>query len=810
MNRLILILLNLRFRYPLARRYWWYFLLLCITVTAVLFVFRPEDVITQTIGWEKNFSISSFTMKSKNVAMTARGNFIASVYEGIEEGIRGIYVSVSFNGGASFLPSRKVADVVSKIDCNPHLAVSGNGEVAVTWHVFKEEEFTNRVYCAVSRDYGANWDEPKQIALGLDLEMLPHVYFDEAGKLHLFFQGNRGQSFNLYHAYRNEAGTFEVTGPIIELEQSLLGAFFPSIHFSGDGIYIVWQGRSGSYTDNLFFIRSFNSGRSWSGRQQITRSEGSNIAPSVLFHQDALYVAYQNNDSKNWGIKLVKGISRGELWSTYPRQISQTNVNCYAPVAVSSGSDIMVLWYDAREGKDNIYANKYMVKDDKLAEEARLSVRNIEAKRPVAVSVGSKVVSLWEEGGVIMGKYSDVHVAPPEVFSPTHPEGVWTKNPVALIKWKSPKDESGVVAYWTLVTTKPDIRPFVDPPIADTAGNVTQKVIANLEDGVTYFHIRAEDGAGNLSRTVHYKLQVSIRPLPSPVVISPTHPQGKAMKSNAPVFRWALDDSDRLKGFYYTLSKDYFTRPDTFTTDFETSFNELEEGRYFFRIQAVDKTNKIGPSAMYDIVVGKAEPIDPDLLKKIAEEKEIIPEWKEERIVIPRFIAPAAWIEFPFNVRAPYERSSFQGIIVTRGIPKNEIVGYSVFVNRERMPFPAGITTKSSILSVSDLTDGQYYVGVKCKYYGTVQGRRQVRWTEGRVSRIQVRLREEAFPLERILTEMARRANEYTAVISLFFLLLCLSIAAIGYGRRLSFLAALWRYRIRKLIERFSTEGEEL
>jgi hypothetical protein len=808
MNRLILILLNLRFRYPLARRFWWSFFVLLFIVLTVLFVFRPEDVVTQTVGWEKNFSISSFKMNSKNVAMASRGNYIVSVYEGTEEGIKGIYVSVSFNGGGSFLAPVKVADIVSKIDSNPHVAVSGSGEVAVAWHVFKEEEFTNRVYCAYSRDFGAHWSEPKQIALGLDMEMLPHFYFDESEKLHLFFQGNRGQAFNLYHAFRGEGDIFEITGPIIELEQSLLGAFFPSIHFTGNNIFIVWQGRSGSYSDNLFFIRSFNSGRSWGGRQQITHSEGSNIAPSVLFHKDALYVAYQNNDSKNWSIKLTRGISRGELWSTFPLQVSGTNVNCYAPVAVSSGNDIMVLWYDAREGKDNIYANKYLVKDDKFMDEARLSVRNVEARRPTAVTVGSKVVSLWEEGGVIMGKYSDVHVSPPEVVSLTHPEGVWSKDSVALIKWKSPKDESGVVAYWTLVTTKPDVRPFVDPPIADLAGNVTQKVIANLEDGVTYFHIRAEDGAGNLSRTVHYKLQVSINPLPSPVVLSPTHPQGKAMPSDAPVFRWAMDDSDRLKGFYYTLSRDYFTRPDTFTMDFETSFKQLEEGRYFFRIQAVDKTNKIGPTSTYDIVVGKAEELDPEILKKIAAEEVIVPE--KEEIVVPRFIAPVAWIDFPFNVKLPLEKSGFKGIIVTRGIQRNDIIGYSVFVNREKMPFPSGITTKSSILSVTDLSNGQYYIGVKCKYYSTLRGRKEYRWTDGRIARIQVRLREEGSPLERILAAMMERVKGYNAVISVFFLLLCVSIAAIGYGRRLSFVAALWRYRIRKLAERFSTGGEEI
>ena len=133
--------------------------------------------------------------------------------------------------------------------------------------------------------------------------------------------------------------------------------------------------------------------------------------------------------------------------------------------------------------------------------------------------------------------------------------------------------------------------------------------VADLDDGVSYFHIPV-DGAGNYSRTVHYKLQVSRSPLPAPVVVSPTHPEGKEALLRTPVFRWSIDGRDRLKGFLYSMSKNTAERPSKFTNDFETTFHNLDDGRYFFSIAAVDRTNTVSRVATYEIIINKAESID--------------------------------------------------------------------------------------------------------------------------------------------------------------------------------------------------------
>src|SRR5208337_2823099 len=110
---------------------------------------------------------------------------------------------------------------------------------------------------------------------------------------------------------------------------------------------------------------------------------------------------------------------------------------------------------------------------------------------------------------------------PPVVTSRTHPEGQWSKNTDAIVEWTKPVDDSGIVGYATLVDKNPD----TNPSIQNLRYSASRSYVNNLDDGITYFHIRAIDGAGNMSRTVHYKLQVSSNPLAMPVIVSPTHPE---------------------------------------------------------------------------------------------------------------------------------------------------------------------------------------------------------------------------------------------------------------------------------------------
>jgi hypothetical protein len=181
-----------------------------------------------------------------------------------------------------------------------------------------------------------------------------------------------------------------------------------------------------------------------------------------------------------------------------------------------------------------------------------------------------------------------------------------------------------------------------------------------------------------------------------PVVVSPTHPQGKSEKETAPHLVWSVDDLERLKGFVYSLSKDYVTTPRTFTQDFEAVFDGLEAGNYFFSIAAIDKTDQRSQMADYFFTVGNPGKISPEeMLEKLKHRD--VPD-NRNIAVIGRPAAPSIQITLPFDASKPLAENSFRGLLVARNISAKRMEGYPSTSNSDRRP--PYLSQKENIISV--------------------------------------------------------------------------------------------------------------
>ncbi len=804
-------ILNLYFRIAFVRQCLWAIFLFAVFSIAAALVFQSSKVLTNPAGWEKSFQVSSFNIVARDITVASRGNIIAAVYEGRAGGAQGIYATLSFDGGVTFLPSLRVAGVTSKTSMNPHAAISPAGHLTVMWHGYIDTESTNRIFFSTSKDYGATWSEPKKLSLGKETEMLPRVYYDDRNRLHLFYHGSVADNINLFHAISDDGEQFKTTGSLIRLTSSMRGAFFPSIQISGKYFFMVWQGKEEDFSDELFFMKSADYGRTWSIKKQITESIGNNDAPSLILHENDLYVAYQNNDEKNWAIKMKKGVDGGRSWKDAPLAASSTMANCYSPAIGLSGNDIMVLWYDTREGKARIYSRKYSVRERNFLPEAEVSEARYESRNPVVVSLGKRLVVFWEERNVIMAKQTDVYAEAPVVFSETNPEGIWSRLPYIVMQWRPPRDESGIAGYAALRNNLPDF----NPTVVNMKPNVTQeKITDNITDGISYYHIRAVDGAGNFSRTIHYKLQLAVNPLPGPVIVSPTHPQGKPSPSMAPAFSWAIDEPERIKGFVYSLSRDAIKMPDQFTTELKTAFSDIEDGNYFFTVAAVDKTNQISRVSTYDFIIGPLDrAVDPDYFNRIAEEEKKFQKYYQEHFkfyreygtpvpVIAR--TPGVMIQFPFDVRRVFDGNSFKAIIVPANIRPESIVGYSVYINDDNIQPADRVNHKGSIIEVKGLKSGDYYIGVKCKYAVGARGSGAYAWTKPYVAKVSIQLPAERSPVVYYAKNVMDKFPRRFSIITVTFVGLGLVITTMGYGTRISFYLQLFLFRLKERYRRMA------
>jgi hypothetical protein len=793
MKRIATALYEIYLRTPSLRKHIYSVLVGCGVLAVTGTVLLSTRVSTLPVGWERSFGVSPVGIAAKNVRVASRGSLIAVVFEGIQKNTHKIFVSLSFDAGRSFLDPVVIAEVAPNIEHYPSIAIAGDGHMAVAWQNLLAEDSNTRIFYALSEDMGASWKEPSRIFLASEFELLPQIYYDDKNTLHIFYHGYRKNLFNLFHSANPEGKDFTSPDSLADVS-NLRGAFFPAVYFSGGNIFLIWQGKSEYYgvlSDDLYFTRSKNYGRSWSSSRRITSSTANDSSPSLILLGDTLYCAYQNNDEKSWDIKMLRGFEYGDRWEEVPTVVSTTNANCYSPRVVPGRSEeLVVLWHDTRDVRPAVVARKYLILERKFSPENILSRPKATARNPVAVSIGTRVIALWEEEYRVVANFSDIYVDPPAVYSPTHPRDEWARYPGALVEWTPPADESGLAGFAVIVNRDAD---FV-PTVQNVEGRITSYRVPDLDDGVTYFHIRSIDGSGNYSKTVHYKLQVSRSPLPMPVVVSTTHPEGAAAPSRSPVFRWSTDEKERLRGFLYSLTKDGVQKPATFTNNFEASFENLGDGRYFFSVAAVDKTNTVSGTAVYEIIVNRADAIDKSVYEKIAKGMKVVPRPAEG---LPR--VPAVAVNFPFNTAEPFNGTSFEALIVPRNVRPESIVGYAVAVDTTRPGILERVNLKSSIVRMRDLSNGKYFIGVRARYFVLERGTRKYYWTRPTVQRFAINYREAPSPVVAYADGVLDRLSRHWMQVSVSLLGVMIGIVTLGFGSRPGFFIQLLRFRLKNL-----------
>ena len=316
-------------------------------------------------------------------------------------------------------------------------------------------------------------------------------------------------------------------------------------------------------------------------------------------------------------------------------------------------------------------------------------------------------------------------------------------------------------------------------------------------DGVSYFHIRAYDGAGNASRTVHYRIQISKTPLQIVNLTSSTHPPGKAVKALSPLFTWDVNSLERVKGFQYSLSRDRVSKPNRFTTTFVTGFKNLEEGRYFFSIRAIDKTNSPGPVDYYEIIVGKASGRDVDYLKNIARGDADEDEGKPRRAPVKK---PTLVVKLPFDAAAGLQERNFSAMLTPLNIPPAAIAGYSVVVDSSRTEAPERVNLKENRFTVKDLKNGEYYISARCKYSRGSGAKKTYHWTKTVTQKFQVRVPIEVSPLVAYTDDVLTRLASRWLVMAVIVLGMTGLVVTLGFGGRTVFYLKYLRYRIASLI----------
>jgi subtilisin family serine protease len=184
-------------------------------------------------------------------------------------------------------------------------------------------------------------------------------------------------------------------------------------------------------------------------------------------------------------------------------------------------------------------------------------------------------------------------VVPPTGLSASSPShgGGWSNNQLVQLSWGGAFDANGIGGYSYGFSPAHD---FVPDEVKDADAGTTTLTMP-LTDGEHWFHVRARDGEGNWSGTVHVgPIRIDTFQPVRPVASSPSHRVGGASSDRTVAVAWsgATDSASGVDGYSYSWSKGRAANPDLTKNAEETvsraTSARLAVGAWWFNIRARD------------------------------------------------------------------------------------------------------------------------------------------------------------------------------------------------------------------------------
>jgi hypothetical protein len=276
-----------------------------------------------------------------------------------------------------------------------------------------------------------------------------------------------------------------------------------------------------------------------------------------------------------------------------------------------------------------------------------------------------------------------IDITAPTVPNPISPTNNSWLNTAQFIWNRSQDSLSGVKEYELQIASDTS---FVNP-IRYTTSDTTLSV-SNLNDGVYYWRVRAEDYAGNSSGWSSSRSFTLDRTAPTvPNLVSPGN--GAAFNTSSVTLIWNRSQ-DNLSGMgQYEIqlaNNSSFTNPTTYSTSDTTySISTLDEGTYYWRVRAKDNVgNFSGWSSSRSFTLDRTAP------------------------TVPNLVSPGNGAAFnTSSVTLIWNRS--QDNLSGMGQYEIQLANNSSFTN------PTTYSTSDTTYSISTLDEGTYYWRVRAK-----------------------------------------------------------------------------------------------
>jgi len=298
------------------------------------------------ISWGSDIRFTNNNSFQARPSISLFGQVVHVVWTDSRHGLAEIYYKRSTDGGVTWGADTRLTNNNAS-SYRPSLSVSGQN-VHVVW--YDNRDGNNEIYYKRSTNGGTNWGADTRLTNDSNYSGCPSISVSTS-YIHVVWYDNRDGYYQIYYKRSTDGGvTWEQD---VRLTNIYAVSDFPSVSVSGAAVHVVWvDTRTGFY--DIFYKRSTDGGVTWEQDTPLTNDPGGSYSPVVAVSGQIVHVVWYDTRDGNNEIYYKRSLDEGISWEQDTR-LTNNGAGSNEPSIAISDSVVHVVWYDFRDGNPEIY-----------------------------------------------------------------------------------------------------------------------------------------------------------------------------------------------------------------------------------------------------------------------------------------------------------------------------------------------------------------------------------------------------------------------------------------------------------------------
>lgn len=264
-----------------------------------------------------------------------------------------IFYKRSPDGGTTWRPDTMLTRDDFMVEADSWASIAASGPfIHAAWHDYKWDgvRYNWDIFHKRSSDNGAHWEPEQRLTIDPGSSGPPAIAALDS-LVHVAWYDTRDGNPEIYWMRSTDHG--QTWGSDTRLTSNAAYSYLPTIGACGRSVHVSWfDDRDGDW--EIYYKRSTDAGATWGNDTRLTDSPGESYRSSIAVAGLNIHLVWYDQRDGNQEIYYKHSTDNGATWGPDTALTSDPAASFYPSVAVW-GDKVHVVWTDERDGNREIY-----------------------------------------------------------------------------------------------------------------------------------------------------------------------------------------------------------------------------------------------------------------------------------------------------------------------------------------------------------------------------------------------------------------------------------------------------------------------